>query len=147
MGNYNRPKWVGKIVIQKNVEGKPIDYLRRWYLTPKMMDKWCSVRIHQIVLEDQDRHPHNHPWPFLSIVLKGGYMELWGQEGDYNPSIVRKVSRWSYHTHTDVHRITGFKNRGEKSGVWTLVFTGPLKHKWGFQTEEGLVPWDQYENA
>ena len=50
-------------------------YMRRWWLLPY---NWTgiAVRIHEIVQSDEDRHPHDHPWWYLSIILKGGYWEI-----------------------------------------------------------------------
>lgn len=34
-----------------------------------------AARLHNIVTPDLDREMHNHPWSFISIVLRGGYIE------------------------------------------------------------------------
>ena len=34
-----------------------------------------SIFIHRIYRSDEDLHPHNHPWNFVSIILSGGYVE------------------------------------------------------------------------
>jgi hypothetical protein len=47
--------------------------------------KYFSIKIHKIVQSD-DACIHDHPWSFLSIILKGGYFE-WtiAQPYDYDP--------------------------------------------------------------
>ena len=66
-GHYVRPRHVGKVDITKLVDGEEMLYLRRWYL---FRCRWFSVRLHHIVLPDVDRWPHDHPWPFVAIVLQ-----------------------------------------------------------------------------
>ena len=34
-----------------------------------------SIYIHRIFKEDKDLHLHSHPWNFVSMILKGAYME------------------------------------------------------------------------
>lgn len=34
-----------------------------------------AARLHNICTADLDREFHNHPWSFISIVLRGGYVE------------------------------------------------------------------------
>lgn len=49
-------------------------YLRRFYVWEK---RWCPFRIfiHKIARSDDDPDPHDHPWNFLSLILKGGYVD------------------------------------------------------------------------
>lgn len=35
-----------------------------------------SIRIHHIVLPDQDRHLHDHPWNARTFILRGWYREV-----------------------------------------------------------------------
>lgn len=37
--------------------------------------RWFSVYLHEFLRSDHDRCLHDHPWPFLSIILAGGYHE------------------------------------------------------------------------
>lgn len=48
-------------------------YLRRWFITPRSWKK--RVFLHCILRPDEDRHLHDHPWNFATLVLKGGYDE------------------------------------------------------------------------
>ena len=47
-------------------------YLTRWRLVEC---PWFGVYLHAIRIDDSDRHLHNHPWAFCSLVLRGGYVE------------------------------------------------------------------------
>lgn len=136
-GHYVRPKRWGRIDITKTVDGEEVLYLRRWYL---WRCKAFSVRLHHIVMEDVDRWPHDHPWNFVALVLRGGYVERWGPAGMCVPCLTKRVRFVNAHRATDVHRIVRF-TRGHK-GAWTLFITGPELRTWGFQTDEGWLAWD-----
>ena len=49
-------------------------YLRRWFMTPKT--RWFRPRfLHHIARSDEGRDPHDHPGPFTTTILHGGYLE------------------------------------------------------------------------
>lgn len=58
-----------KIVIRRE-DGIP--YLIRRTLIS--FGKWFSIKYHKILVSD-DQCMHCHPWPFVTIILKGGYFE------------------------------------------------------------------------
>lgn len=121
-------------------------YMDRWYIL--YFPNLFSVRIHHIVRPDLDRWPHDHPWRFISIILRGGYEEevctpenfqavqTPGLGRIWMPHRIRKIRRFNHKTNTDLHRITHFARR---SGAWTLVITGPERREWGFMTADGWV--------
>jgi hypothetical protein len=93
-------------------------YLRRW----RVETPWFSVRLHHWLHSDDDRNPHDHPWAFVTAVLRGSYID----EGLTRRQRVRPghvYYRSADHAHW-VHL-----DRGE---VWTLVLTGPKVRRWGF---------------
>lgn len=94
-----------------------------------------SIRVHHILRRDLDRHPHNHPWTFRSILLRGWYIEE--RNGVERALIAGDTYRCD---DTEFHRI---KHVGE-GGVWTLFISGPYQHTWGFQTDDGFVPYKGY---
>jgi hypothetical protein len=58
-----------QIIASASEETRP--YLIRWAInTP-----FGGVKLHHILRSDEDRDCHDHPWSFLSIVLRGGYWE------------------------------------------------------------------------
>ncbi len=93
---------------------------RRWRLC---QSKWCNVMLHNIKRADTDAHCHNHPWSFISIVLKGGYDEKTPK--GINP---RKLFSVAYNKATNYHKIE--KLHGDSA--WTLVITGPTRKEWGY---------------
>jgi hypothetical protein len=66
-------------------DNKP--YLIRWTLFNL---GFISCKVHKIILSD-DSCLHDHPWAFISIILRGGYVEervvKW-TDFDYNRSII-----------------------------------------------------------
>lgn len=108
-----------------------------------------AARLHHIVREDRDRHLHDHPWDFWSIMLPGGsYVEarpydvddpLWIGEEEVTVETVRLPGSIAFRRATDRHKITAVT--GE---VWTLFITGPYKNQWGFFTRKGKVPYRAY---
>lgn len=73
-------------------------YMRRWWLMPRwcldfdedrgypMPKRWMpfSIRLHHIMRPDADRHLHDHPFNFRTVVLAGGYMEQDEHNGPAN---------------------------------------------------------------
>lgn len=131
--HYTKPKRYGYVEI-----GEPV-YLRRWYL---WRCKWFSIRLHNIIGPDPDPDPHDHPWNFLSVPLRGSYVEN-RYSGHWAHRTIRehKVRLFSFHKATDAHKI--MRLRG-KRGVWTFFLTGPETRKWGFWTAKGWLTWNQY---
>lgn len=48
-------------------------YLRRWVVEGK---SGRSVRIHHFYRSDDARHFHDHPWWFVTLVVRGGYTDV-----------------------------------------------------------------------
>jgi hypothetical protein len=109
-------------------------YLRRFYLLPRIFG--CHLFLHHIVRADGDRHMHDHPWPFLTLCLRGGYAEETGAE--------RAVSR--HEPGQLKRRDAEFRHRilAVAPNCWTLVLTRGRERKWGFWTESGWVYWRDY---
>lgn len=125
-------------------------YLRRWRI---VQTPWFAIYLHKIATPDKDRDLHDHPWPFVSMVLRGGYDEVMDTAAHYFPmmnhalgrqELLRTVRRgWlsiAFRRATDAHRIV----RLHRTPTWTLVLTGPRRRSWGFYTEQGFVDWKEY---
>lgn len=107
----------------------------RYYIFPRSSESTFPVRIrlHKLLSSDPGDE-HDHPWSFVSLILRGGYLETiegapkWHRPG----SIVR-------HRAEDRHRLTL-----PPGGAWSLVFYGPKRRTWGFYTPDGWIPWYEY---
>ena len=107
-------------------------YMDRYWLIP--YNKFSpAVRIHHILRSDNDRAFHDHPWPYLTIILRGGYFEvkpMFDKSGLYigdsrkwcGPGSVlfRRAKSW--------HRL----EIPEGETAWTLFITGKYQQRWGF---------------
>ncbi len=123
-------------------------YMERFWLIRSRGPKWgWGVRIHHIVTADSLREMHDHPGSFLSVVLKGGYVE----ERPADPRCVdwegveprtltaRGVGSVAFRRATDRHTILSVQDE-----TWTLFITGPSRQWWGFYTPTGKIYWKKY---
>jgi hypothetical protein len=130
------------------------NYLTRWRL---ISTPWFGLYVHRIDKPDPRPTLHDHPWPFVTFVLKGGYTEDFGiramRGGDKTGPIVKRVSRsWrrgSVHRmrKTDAHTITS-----AIAPTWTLLVVGRRRQdpSWGYWDEDGdygWTPFDQHPHA
>lgn len=127
-------------------------YMRRWIFR----HPWGTFRVHNILTSDEGRDFHDHPFSFVSIILRGGYIEhvpgcvcsptlvhAWGPSAlppqspcrFYGPgSIVRRKA-------TALHRL-------ELAGpAWTFVISSRYFRMWGFQTDVGWVDYKTYHRS
>ena len=116
--------------------GDPLDpYLRRWHVVPR--NRVCNVYLHHFRRDDDKRALHDHPWPSLSVILRGGYTEVttvgrrWYGRGSV-------IIRRALHTH---------RLEVGASEAWTLFVTGPHVREWGFHCRRGWVHWRQFADA
>jgi hypothetical protein len=106
---------------------------------------WFGIYLHDIYEPDADRDPHNHPWSFISIVLRGHYIERVWEDPIAHPDVfhsrLHARMRWSWHKmgRKSAHRITE-----AAPGLKTLILVGPRRSNWGFFTADGYVPWQDY---
>lgn len=139
-------------------------YMNRWWLVPYVSDgsatgigcgpvSWrrpvakllqhfgIAVRVHEILRSDAGRHPHDHPWWYVTVILRGNYIEtVYNDAGrlvdvnHWGPGSVlfRKASSW--------HRLT----LPERGSTWTLFITGPYRQGWGFNVNGKKVPHREY---
>jgi hypothetical protein len=98
-----------------------------------------GVYLHKLCRSDHDRALHDHPWPFVSVLLTGGYHEIHDQTKDREQvteyrkrgSVLLRPAEWR-------HRLLLDKP------VWTLIIVGRRARKWGFFTSNGWCWWRKY---
>jgi hypothetical protein len=121
-------------------DGSGVVYLHRLRI---VQTPWFAVYLHDLNLPDSDRDPHDHPWSFWSVVLRGGYSEHWFPYPNTGFLHYEEQTwkRWSLHRMgtEHAHSITTVEPRTK-----TLVFAGRRRRTWGFFTEDGWVPWTEY---
>lgn len=120
-----------------------------------------AIRIHKILRSDNGRDFHNHPWNFISVILKGCYFEVtpkFDENGFY------QGENKTFYTDNDVlfrqhkhfHRlqllVRSFYNEKDEYAisympVWTLFITFRKRCSWGFmQKPYGITPHFLYKD-
>jgi hypothetical protein len=107
--------------------------------------RWFAVYLHEFERSDHDRCLHDHPWGFVSIILRGGYWEEMFDNG-YS---YRTSRRWRrpgsilVRPAKTAHRIE--LTAGAEAGIlpkpWSLVIVGRKSRAWGFWTIAGWREW------
>jgi hypothetical protein len=106
--------------------------MARWRI---VQTPWWGVLLHRLDKPDSRSTLHDHPWPFLSLILRGGYTEEFGRttrfsyrptsphEGRVKERVKRTWRAGSLHRmrSRDPHTIVSLL----RSPTWTLVLTGP----------------------
>lgn len=115
-------KWNRKRVIHDPVTRVP--YLVRYYLFLKERKRFpINIFLHNILVSDDDRALHDHPWGFCSIILRGGYWEhtpkgrFWRKPGSIRFAGAKSLHRIELEPNTD---------------VWTIFITSKRVRDWGF---------------
>lgn len=117
-------------------------YLERWHLIPR--NKILNVYLHCFHNSDPS-DPHDHPWPSLSLTLKGTAKEhvfhpinqgFRVREYTLKPLSIR------FRKSTTIHRI--LVSAAPKNRYWTLFLTGPNLRGWGFWRGTQFVPFEVY---
>lgn len=84
---------------------------------------WFNVYLHQLSAPNWHPQCHDHPWGFVAILLRKGYLERTG-EGDFK----RRPCSILFRPATFVHNvITPYGTS------WSVIFTGPKSRDWGFK--------------
>jgi hypothetical protein len=116
--------------------------------------KWLpAIRIHHTLSSDYDRHLHDHPWPSMSVILRGRYLEVMprhtGQGTTYDQlpggtlRVIRRPGDFVLRSSTDRHRL----EIANGESCWSMFAIGPKRREWGFHTEDGWVPHGSYESV
>jgi len=108
-------------VIMDRQDDEP--YLERYYLFLKDRKRFpFNIFVHKFLKGDPD-HLHDHPWPYFTLILRGGYWET-TPEGRF----------WRAPGHFRICRPTSLHRIELEPGVtaWTLFMPGPKVREWGF---------------
>ena len=132
-----------KRIVYDRVDNEP--YLERYYLFLKDRDRFpFNVFLHKFLKSDPD-DLHDHPWPYATIILKGGYYE-WTPVFNSKEEKIGEICTWrgpgSFRTNNakSYHRI----ELDPSIECWTLFMPGPKQRDWGFLVRNTWVQWEQY---
>jgi hypothetical protein len=125
-------------------------YLTRWTL---LSTRLLTIYLHHFHRSDWSESLHDHPWPFASLILWGGYSEVTRESHlrltDEGEHVLLPVRRWKW-PGSLLLRPANWLHRVEiESGktAWSLVFAGPRVREWGFLTPTGWRDQREYLGA
>ena len=116
-------------------------YLERYYVFLRDRKHFpFNIFVHKFLKSDPDV-VHDHPWPYATLILRGGYWE-WVPEFDAEGTMVGETRHWrapgSFRTAgaNTYHRVE------LEPGVtpWTLFMPGPQQRDWGFLVDNKWIP-------
>lgn len=104
-----------------------------------------AVRIHHILRSDTGRDPHDHPWPFVTIILRGGYWEhRFHEDGIWAGTKWHGAGSVLFRRAKDFHML----ELPPSKTAWTMFITGPKQQTWGFKPVHGpKIPYYEYKDA
>jgi hypothetical protein len=106
------------------------------YLTRYIIFKTDLISIYLHIFHRSDADDlHDHPWPFLGLILWRGYNEQTpqGKRRFWPGMVLFRPASWS-------HRVELVN--GKRAA--TLVIVGKRIREWGFFTSSGWVKWTNY---
>jgi hypothetical protein len=138
-----------KKIITRMEGGQLVPYLVRWNLFECSL---FSIKIHKILVSDDDCM-HDHPWAFISFILKGGYVEQTVKHPEvleFENSVLTYYKKTgipeflrekkTYGAGSILFRPAHFVHRLEiNQPATTLVITFRKIRPWGFYTPRGWI--------
>ncbi|HXG70575.1 MAG TPA: hypothetical protein VNJ04_08195 [Gemmatimonadaceae bacterium] len=116
-------------------------YLKRWWVIPR--NRRFNVYLHEILRDDDDRALHDHPWWNVSVILRGGYVEVMP-----DGRRTRRVGQVVFRRAEAAHRLVLTRDvSGRAVPCWSLFITGPRVRDWGFWCPKGWRPWREFVNT
>ena len=132
-----------KRIVMDRIDNEP--YLERYYLFLKDRKKFpFNIFLHKFLKGDPD-DVHDHPWPYCTFILKGGYYE-WIPEFNSDGTKSNEIRMWRGPGHFRFCRSTSYHRIELKEGVtaWTLFIPGPQKRDWGFLVKDKWIQHEKY---
>ena len=120
-------------------------YLERYYLFLKDRDRFpFNVFLHKFLKGDPD-DVHDHPWPYATLILKGGYYE-WLPQFDSKGNKIAEMCVWRGPGSFRVCRANSYHRIELDPNItaWTLFMPGPKKRDWGFLVNNKWIQHEQY---
>jgi len=134
-----------KRVIMDRVDNEP--YLERYYVF--LRDRtWFpfNVFLHKFLKSDPD-DVHDHPWPYATLILKGGYYE-WTPNFNEQGIKTSETRHWRGPGHFRICSANSYHRIELNPDVecWTLFMPGPQKREWGFLVKDNWIHNNDYLN-
>lgn len=111
------------------------NYLTRYRIiqTPRF-----SLYLHRFDGPDPRATLHDHPWNFVSLILRGGYIERRLNTHDRSVNEHHAVRRVNLIRTHDAHAITSLL----RVPTWSLLLVGARRRTWGYwEPDEDTASW------
>jgi hypothetical protein len=132
-----------KRIVLDRVENEP--YLERYYLFLRERERFpFNVFLHKFLKSDPD-DVHDHPWPYATVILKGGYWE-WIPHFDTVGRKTGEYQVWRGPGHFRISKANSFHRIELDPDItaWTLFMPGRKCRDWGFMVQNKWIQWEQY---
>jgi hypothetical protein len=132
-----------KRIIMDRQNNEP--YLERYYVLFNTRKHFpFNVFIHKFLKGDPD-DVHDHPWPYATLILAGGYYE-WVPVFNTLGQKINEIRYWRGPGHFRISQPTSYHRIELKEGVtaWTLFMPGPHKREWGFLVNNKWIHNEKY---
>ena len=132
-----------KRVIMDRVDNEP--YLERYYIFLKDRTRFpFNIFLHKFLKSDPD-DVHDHPWPYATLILKGGYYE-WTPVFNTKKEMIGEICTWRGPGHFRTCSANSYHRIELADGItaWTLFMPGPQKREWGFLVNNKWIQNEQY---
>jgi hypothetical protein len=140
-------QWLERIgrkrIVMDRINNEP--YLERYYVFLRDRKRFpFNVFLHKFLKSDPD-DVHDHPWPYATLILKGGYWE-WVPQFNSKGEKVGEIAHWRKPGHFRTCSANSFHRIELDPSVecWTLFMPGPQKREWGFLTRRGWIQHEVY---
>lgn len=125
-----------------NYDGEGV-YLTRWRI---VQTPWFALYLHRFTAPDPRPTLHDHPWSFVSVILRGGYVERRLNPLTLTVDEHRRVRRVNVVRPLDAHAIVSL----DRTPTWSLLFVGKRRRKWGYMEPAGdgwtWTPFDRHRH-
>lgn len=115
-------------------------YLTRWRIIQTPL---CALYLHRLSGPDPRTTLHDHPWNFLSVVLRGGYIERRLDPSTTEVDEQHRVRWFNRVRANDAHAIVTLK----RTPTWTLLLVGRRRRTWGYwelDEDPGFWRWTEF---
>ena len=132
-----------KRIVMDRTSDEP--YLERYYLLFKERERFpFNIFLHKFLKSDPD-DVHDHPWPYATLILKGGYYE-WIPQFNNKGQKISELQVWRGPGHFRVCRANSFHRIELDPNItaWTLFMPGAKQRDWGFLVKNKWVQWEEY---
>lgn len=134
-------------IIYDRLDNEP--YLERYYLFLKDRNRFpFNVFLHKFLKGDPD-DLHDHPWPYATLILSGGYWEVVPEDESLprkadGSLVTKRIWRGPGHFRlcppNSYHRV----ELEPDVTCWTLFMPGPQRRDWGFDVNGVWMQFEKY---